>query len=148
MSYKVARFNFKIMAGGIVLGVSGRTVRCQNDNVILRDLLEEQGNGQVIIVDGGGSFNAALFGDIVADIGQKNNWAGVVIYGVIRDTTTIKDIDIGVKALGTNPRKCEKMGIGEKDIPIMFGNIAVKPGDWVYCDEDGFIIAERDLLSE
>lgn len=125
-----------------------RTVLCDNDNVLLRRELEKNGDGRVLVVDGGGSMRAALMGDLIAGIALENNWAGIVINGVIRDTVAIGKLDIGVKALGSNPRKSAKKGLGEVDIPLRFGSVTIHPGDWLYSDEDGIIIGPRNLRHE
>lgn len=122
-----------------------KTLKCANDNVILKRMLQEKGGGAVLMVDGGGSLSAALMGDLIAEIGRKNNWAGIVIYGAVRDTLALAKIDFGVKALGSNPRKSRKNGEGQSNVEISFGTIKVKPGDWVYCDEDGIVVANREL---
>ena len=122
-----------------------RTVKCQNDNVLLRKILEEPADGHVLVVDGKGSLSSALMGDIIAGIGNRNNWSGVIINGAVRDTVAISQIDLGVKALGSNPRKSEKKGSGSVDIELHIGNITVKPGHWVYCDADGIVVANRKL---
>lgn len=122
-----------------------RTLQCQNDNVLLRKTLERPADGHVLVVDGGGSLSTALIGDIIAGIGSKNNWSGVVIHGAIRDTVEIGKIDFGVKALGSNPRKSEKKGAGTLDVALNFGSMTIDPGDWIYCDADGVVVAKREL---
>jgi regulator of ribonuclease activity A len=113
--------------------------------VILKKMLEEAGGDSVLIVDGGGSLLTALMGDIIAEIGRRNNWAGIVIYGAVRDTLALAKLDFGVKALGSNPRKSQKNGKGRSNVKVSFGGITVKPGDWAYSDEDGIVIANREL---
>lgn len=122
-----------------------RTVLCRNDNVLVRQVLEKNGDGHVLVVDGGGSMHAALMGDMIAAIALENNWAGIVINGVIRDSAALGKLDLGIKALGSNPRKSGKEGRGEIDIPLSFGGIMMHPGNWLYSDEDGIIIAPRNL---
>ena len=122
-----------------------RTVRCLNDNSVFRELLNEPGNGGVIVVDGQGSTEKALMGDMLAARGAANGWSGVVIYGVIRDSADIAGIDIGVKALGTNPAKSIKEGKGEIDCPIEFGGVRFAPGAWVYCDADGVLVSPQEI---
>jgi len=122
-----------------------RTIKCKQDNVLLRKTLEEEGQGQVLVVDGDGSLYSALLGDMIADIACKNGWAGIIIYGAIRDSIAINDIKIGVKALGTNPRKSKKEGLGAAEVPLSFGGVSISPGDWLYSDEDGIVIAHRQL---
>lgn len=122
-----------------------KTLQCESDNVILKQMLEEDGNGAVLIVDGGGSLRTALMGDIIAQIGRRNNWVGIVIHGAVRDTLALAELNFGVKALGSNPRKSRKNGEGRSNVAVSFGGITVKPGDWAYCDEDGVVIAGREL---
>ena len=118
-----------------------RTVKCRNDNSLLRELLNEPGEGAVIVVDGDGSTERALLGDILAARGAVNGWSGLVIHGVIRDSVEIAGIDLGVKALGTNPAKSNKDGQGAVDGPVEFGGVRFAPGLWVYCDEDGVLLS-------
>ena len=118
-----------------------RTVKCFHDNVLFRQLLNEPGAGGVIVVDGEGSTARALMGDMLAARAHDNGWAGVVINGAIRDSAEIADIDIGVKALGVNPAKSDKNGEGEVDVELHIGGICFRPGEWVYCDEDGILVS-------
>ena len=118
-----------------------RTVKCFHDNVLFRQLLNEPGDGGVIVVDGGGSTAIALMGDMLAARARDNGWSGVIINGAIRDSVEIAAIDLGVKALGVNPAKSAKKGEGETDVELEFGDICFRPGEWVYCDEDGVLIS-------
>ena len=122
-----------------------RTVKCLNDNSVLRELLGEPGDGAVIVVDGQGSTEKALLGDMLAARGAANGWSGIVVFGVIRDSAEIAGIEIGVKALGTNPAKSIKQGKGELDCAVKFGGVRFVPGSWVYCDEDGVLASPRQL---
>lgn len=121
------------------------TVKVFEDNSLVRSALEESGEGRVLVVDGGGSLRCALLGDNLAELGRRNNWAGIVVYGCIRDSADIAEIDIGVKALNTNPLKSVKKGIGERDVPVSFAGVTVRPGDHLYADEDGVILSEVAL---
>ncbi len=122
-----------------------RTVRCLRDNQLFRALLDEPGNGCVVVIDGGGSTESALMGDIIAAKGAKNGWAGCVILGAIRDSAEVGKIDFGAKALGVNPAKSAKLGNGEVDVVLEFGGTRFEPGHWVYCDEDGILVAPTKL---
>ena len=122
-----------------------RTVRCYRDNQLFRALLDEPGNGAVVVVDGGASTESALMGDIIAAKGARNGWSGVVILGAIRDSAEIAEIDFGTKALGVNPAKSSKEGTGAVDEPVEFGGVTFTPGDWIYCDEDGILVAPQPL---
>jgi regulator of ribonuclease activity A len=122
-----------------------RTVRCHQDNVLVRQVLSEPGSGQVLVVDGGGSLHTALVGDVVAGLAKGNGWAGLVVHGAVRDTVALATLDIGVKALGSNPRKSAKEGAGEVDVAIAFGGVRFEPGAYLYSDEDGIVVAATAL---
>ena len=121
---------------------SGRiaTVRCFEDNVLLRTCLEDAGDGRVLVVDGGGSFRCALLGDNIAMLALGNGWAGIVIHGCVRDSAALASLDLGVKALGTNPRPSGKGGAGEVGVPLEFGSVVFAPGAQLYADEDGVVV--------
>lgn len=121
------------------------TVKVFEDNSLVRSALEEPGEDRVLVVDGGGSMRCALLGDQLAELGQKNGWAGVLVYGCIRDSEDIAGIDIGVKALNTHPLKSVKKGMGERDVPVSFAGITLRPGDFLYADDDGVVVAEEAL---
>jgi regulator of ribonuclease activity A len=123
-----------------------RTVQCKEDNAILKKVLETPGEGDVLVVDGGGSLNAALIGDVIAALGARNGWSGVVIHGAVRDAAVLREIEFGVKALGTNPRKSKKEGVGSSDLLVSFAGIDFVPGHWIYCDEDGILVSEKKLV--
>ncbi len=116
------------------------TVKCFQDNALLKSVLSEPGNGGVLVIDGSGSLHAALVGDIIAGLGVDNGWAGLIINGAVRDAATLRTLDIGVKALGTNPRKSTKSGAGRRDIPVGFGGVVFAPGDIAYSDDDGIVV--------
>jgi regulator of ribonuclease activity A len=117
-----------------------RTIRCHEDIALMRDVVGQPGHGQVLVIDGGGSVARALFGDVMADVASRNGWAGLVIHGAIRDGVEIDGMDIGVKALGTVPRRGERTGAGEVDVPVQFGGVTFVPGRRLVADEDGVIV--------
>ena len=121
------------------------TVKCFEDNSLVRAALEEPGNGRVLVVDGGASIRCALVGDKLAKLAVKNGWVGLVVYGCIRDSAVVSTLDIGIKALGTNPRRSVKKGEGESDIPLNFADAIFTPGDWLYADEDGILLSPVKL---
>jgi regulator of ribonuclease activity A len=123
-----------------------RTLRCLNDNKIFKAMLSEPGEGAVLVVDGAGSCEAALLGDMNAALGMNNGWVGCVINGVVRDSTILATLDFGVKAIGVNPAKSTKNGGGETDVVIEFGGVRFEPGQWIYCDEDGLVVSPHELL--
>jgi regulator of ribonuclease activity A len=122
-----------------------RTVRCYEDIALMREMVGRPGEGQVLVIDGGGSLARALFGDVMANVAMRNVWAGVVINGAIRDSVEIDAMDIGVKALGTVPRRGERTGAGELDVPVHFGGITFTPGHRLVADEDGVIVLPEGL---
>ena len=117
-----------------------RTVRCLEDNALLRRVLSQPGQGNVMVVDGGGSLRTALMGDLMARLAMQNGWAGAVIYAAVRDVGVLDKLDFGVKALGSNPKRSGKTGAGEVDIPVTFGGITFSPGHWLCSDEDGIVV--------
>ncbi|MEX0951070.1 MAG: ribonuclease E activity regulator RraA [Gammaproteobacteria bacterium] len=122
------------------------TVKVHEDNTLVRKALEEPGKGRVLIVDGGESLRCALVGDMLAELGAKNDWAGIIVSGCIRDSAVITTIDIGVKALGTNPRKSVKLNTGQRDIPVHFADVTFTPGAYVYADDDGILVSKGKLV--
>lgn len=118
-----------------------RTVRCFQDNALLKSVLSEPGDGGVLVIDGAGSLHSALVGDVIAELARSNGWAGLIINGAVRDSATLRGMDIGIKALGTNPRKSTKTGTGERDIEVTLGGVTFVPGDIAYSDDDGIVVA-------
>jgi regulator of ribonuclease activity A len=116
------------------------TVRCHEDNVLLRAQVSEAGDGRVLVVDGGGSFACALLGDNIAELAVSNGWAGIVVNGCVRDVAALAGLPIGIKALGTNPRPSGKSGAGEVGVPVTFGNAEFAPGAMLHADDDGVIV--------
>jgi regulator of ribonuclease activity A len=117
-----------------------RTVACFEDNALVRQVLSEPGDGAVLVVDGGGSLHTALVGDLIAGLAQANGWAGLVVHGAVRDTEALGGLDIGIKALGSNPRKSAKLAAGQVDVPVHFGGVSFRPGGHLYSDEDGVVV--------
>lgn len=116
------------------------TVRCFQDNALLKSVLSQPGAGGVLVIDGVGSLHAALVGDVIAELARSNGWAGLVVHGAVRDSVALRGIDIGIKALGTNPRKSAKTGAGERDVDVTLGGVTFVPGDIVYSDDDGIVV--------
>ena len=121
------------------------TIRCFEDNSVLRDVVRTEGRGRVIVVDGGGSLRRALFGDMLAAKAEENGWQGVVINGCVRDVEILETIDLGVKALNCHPVKTDKRGEGQLNVPVSFAGVSFKPGQYLYTDRNGTVIASRDL---
>jgi regulator of ribonuclease activity A len=117
-----------------------RTIRCFEDNGLVKSTLATPGNGAVLVVDGSGSLRTALMGDMIAASAVANGWAGVVINGAIRDRTALADMPLGIKALGSNPRKSSKTGAGETDVDLLVDGVTIRPGVMIWCDPDGILI--------
>lgn len=132
---------------GARISFSGRivTLKLFEDNSLVREAVGENGNGKVLVIDGGGSLRCALVGDQLAILAEKNGWEGLVVFGCIRDSGDINQIDIGIRALNTHPLKSIKKGAGDRDIDVCFGGVTFKPGEWLYADEDGVIVSASAL---
>lgn len=132
--------------GGIdAFGGEVVTVKCFEDNSVVKEQVGQPGNGCVMVVDGGGSKRAALLGDMLAEKAAANGWAGLIIYGCIRDVDVIGKTELGVQALGTHPRKTDKKGIGDLNVPVTFGGVTFRPGQYVYADNNGIVVSEKKL---
>ncbi|UNK71665.1 ribonuclease E activity regulator RraA [Microbacterium sp. H1-D42] len=117
-----------------------RTIRCFQDNALVKQILATPGDGAVLVIDGAGSLQTALMGDLIAQSAVDAGWAGVIIHGCVRDSVALAGMPLGVKALGTNPRKSAKAGAGEIDVTVEFGGVAFRPGARLYADEDGVLV--------
>lgn len=121
------------------------TVKVFEDNVLVREALQESGESQVLVVDGGGSYRCALIGDKLVQLAIENGWNGIVVYGCIRDTKTIGKMPLGVKALNASPVKSIKRGEGRKNVQTHFAGTTINPGDFLYADTDGIVLANEAL---
>lgn len=122
-----------------------RTVKCFEDNSLVKEAVSEPGAGAVLVVDAGGSQRCALLGDMLAETAADNGWAGVVMYGCVRDVDALVEIELGVQALGAHPRRSEKHGAGQRDISVTFAGVTIEPGQWLYADNNGILIADQRL---
>ncbi len=146
-SIAIAQPLFRDYGGKISFCGKISTIKCHEDNSRVREALKSPGDGQVLVVDGGGSTRRALVGDLLAHAGAENHWAGIVVYGCIRDSEVIATINIGCKATATMPLKTDKKGIGENDLVVQFADVDFIPGHFLYADEDGIIVSAKDLLA-
>lgn len=122
------------------------TLKVFEDNTLVRAALEQNGTGKVLVVDGGGSFRCALVGDNLASLAIDNNWRGIIIFGCIRDSRQIAEMEIGVKALNTNPTKSMKRNEGQENIDVRFAGVDFRPGNYLYADEDGIVVSKFQLI--
>lgn len=125
-----------------------RTVKCFEDNSLVKQAVAEPGDGAVLVVDAGGSQRCAMLGDMLAEQATDNGWAGMVIYGCVRDVDVLAETELGVQALGVHPRKSEKRGEGVRDIAVTFAGTTIAPGQWLYADNNGILIADERLPLE
>jgi regulator of ribonuclease activity A len=122
-----------------------RTLKVFEDNVLVRSTLETPGEGSVLVVDGGGSLRCALVGGNLGVLAQNNGWAGIIVYGCVRDSEELNQCNIGIRALAAHPRRSIRKGVGEKDLAVDIAGVMVRPGNWVYVDADGVLISHLPL---
>lgn len=122
------------------------TVKCHEDNSVVKKQASEPGQGKVMVVDGGGSLRCALLGDLIAEKAVENGWEGLIIYGCIRDVDAIAELDLGVQALATIPIKSVRKDRGDLNIEIKLGGVTFKPGEYVYADNNGIIVSAKALI--
>lgn len=125
-----------------------RTVKCFEDNSRVKEAVAEPGNGAVLVVDAGGSSRCAMLGDMLAEQAADNGWAGVVMYGCVRDVDVLAETELGIQALGAHPRKSEKRGEGIRDVTVTFAGVTITPGQWLYADNNGILVASERLALE
>ncbi|MGH8446129.1 MAG: ribonuclease E activity regulator RraA [Solimonas sp.] len=122
------------------------TLKVFEDNTMVRALLEERGNGQVLVVDGGGSARCALVGGQLGQLGVENGWAGIVVNGFVRDSEELAEQEVGIKALGAHPRKSEKgLHTGHRNRTVSFAGVTFKSGQWLYADADGIVVSDEAI---
>lgn len=143
----------RVLPGGLYrsYGASSRfagpisTVRCLDDNTRVKAAVESAGAGRVLVVDGGGSMQRALLGGNLAAAAARNGWAGLVIHGCVRDLAELRVADVGILALGHVPMPTERQGQGVADVAVQLHGVLVRPGEWLYADEDGVVISAAPL---
>jgi regulator of ribonuclease activity A len=137
---------FRDYGGRIAFHGPIKTLKVFEDNALVRATLETPGENRVLVVDGGGSRRCALFGGNLGQLAVKNGWAGVVVYGLVRDSTELSQQGFGLKALGTHPRKSEKGLHGaHADRVVSFAGATFKPGAWLYADADGIVVSDAPI---
>jgi regulator of ribonuclease activity A len=136
---------FRLYGRRVKFAGSVVTLKVFEDNGLVRSTLEGPGNGKVLVVDGGGSLRRALVGGQLALLAQDNGWSGVIVYGCVRDTDEINSFEIGVCALAAHPRKPATLGAGERNARVFISGVPVNPGDWIYADADGILVARQQL---
>lgn len=124
------------------------TLKVFEDNSLIADAVKTPGEGRVLVVDAGGSLRCAVFGGNLAAAAARNGWAGVIVYGCVRDSAEIDATDLGVRALALHPRRSVKRGEGQRDVPVTFLGATVRPGEWIYADADGVLVSARALTAD
>ena len=124
------------------------TIKCFEDNSLIRDAVRSEGLGRVLVVDGGGSLRRALLGDMLAASAAENGWQGLLINGCVRDVEILETIDLGVKALNSHPVKTDKCGEGQAGVNVTFAGATIRPGHYLYADANGVVVAVRNLELE
>ncbi len=122
-----------------------RTLKVFEDNVMVRAALETAGEGAVLVVDGGGSLRCALVGGNLGQLAEQNGWAGIIVHGCVRDSAELNACDVGIRALATHPRRSFRKGLGDRDLAVDIAGVIVRPGQWIYADEDGVLVAAQPL---
>lgn len=142
---RVAEPIFTNYGGRPAFGGEIITVKCHEDNSLVKEHVSNPGEGKVMVVDGGGSLRCALLGDMLAEKAAENNWAGLIIFGCIRDVDEIRKTQLGVQALRTIPIKSNRKGRGDLNIPVTFAGVTFHPGEFVYADNNGVIVSAEPL---
>ncbi|MGF1752602.1 ribonuclease E activity regulator RraA [Vibrio makurazakiensis] len=121
------------------------TLKCFEDNALIRSVLEQDGIGRVLLIDGGGSLRKALIDAEIATLAEENEWEGIVVYGCVREVDEIEDMSIGIQALASIPVGASQQGVGEQDVPVNFGGVTFLPEDYLYADNTGIILSQEPL---
>jgi regulator of ribonuclease activity A len=121
------------------------TLKVFEDNSLVRSALEEPGQGRVLVVDGGGSLRCALVGDQLGALAMQNGWVGIVVYGCVRDVAELAQMPLGVLALANHPRRSMKRGEGQRDVAVRFAGVLFTPGQYLYADANGIVVAKAPI---
>ena len=121
------------------------TIKCFEDNSRVKETLATEGCGRVIVVDGGGSLRRALLGDMLAAMAVGNGWQGLLINGCVRDVEILETIDLGIRALNPHPVRSDKRNQGQLNVPVRFAGVTFRPGQYLYADENGTVVANSKL---
>ena len=142
---QVAEPVFKSYGGRSSFSGEISTIKCPEDNSLVRERVASPGQGKVLVVDGFGSLRRSLLGDQLGDKAVANGWQGIVVFGAVRDIEALEKLDLGVLALGVIPLKTDKQGAGQRDLALRFAGVTFVPGHFVYADRNGVIVASKAL---
>ncbi|CAM4043433.1 ribonuclease E activity regulator RraA [Vibrio neonatus] len=121
------------------------TIKCFEDNGLIREVLDQGGQGRVLLIDGGGSLRRALIDAEIASLAEENEWEGIVVYGSVREVDELEDMNIGIQALASIPVGASQTDVGEVDVPVNFGGVSFLPEDYIYADNTGIILSQEEL---
>lgn len=121
------------------------TVKCHEDNTLVKQAVDSPGEGRVLVVDGGGSLRRALVGGNLAAAAARNGWVGIVVWGCVRDVAELNAEEVGIRALGLMPLPTEKRGQGQAQVDVEIAGVRVRPGDWLYADADGIVVSQQPI---
>jgi len=138
--------SFRNFGGRKAFGGQVVTVKCFEDNSRVKELLATEGAGKVLVVDGGASMRCALLGDLIGESAVKNHWAGVIVYGCVRDVDALATLDLGVQALAAIPQKSNRKGLGETEVTLHFGGLTIRSGAYIYADNNGILVSDTALI--
>ncbi|QJY40909.1 ribonuclease E activity regulator RraA [Vibrio cholerae] len=124
------------------------TIKCYEDNGVIRETLEHDGLGRILLIDGGGSLRRALIDAELAALAEENEWEGIVVYGCVREVDELEEMSIGIHAIASIPVGATSEGIGEVDIPVNFGGVTFLPEDYLYADNTGIIFSQKPLSAD
>ena len=136
---------FRSIGRRVAFSGQASTLKVFEDNVMVRAALETPGNGRVLVVDGGGSLRCALVGGNLGKLAEKNGWAGIIVHGCVRDVAELDACEVGIRALAVHPQRSVRKGVGEQELTVRIEGVAVRPGDWIYADADGVLVARAKL---
>ena len=148
------KYSDEIQIGKLVLNSYGKikslsgkiyTVSCSDDNSIVKKALASEGDNKVLVIDASGVSHASMVGDQIAESAVKNNWAGIVVNGCVRDVEELKNLPIGIFAKGVVAQKTSKKNHGFEDVLIAFGSVVMTSGQWIYIDQNGWLVADNEL---
>lgn len=121
------------------------TIKCFEDNALVKEAVNTPGNGRVLVVDGGASLRRTLVGGNLAAAAARNAWAGIVVNGCVRDVAELDAEAVGIRALALMPMATQKRGSGEQEVPVQIQGVWVRPGEWLYADADGIVVSDKAL---
>ncbi|OBX89995.1 ribonuclease E activity regulator RraA [Haemophilus sp. CCUG 66565] len=121
------------------------TVKCFENNGLIAEVLEENGEGRVLVIDGGGAVRRGLIDAELAQLAVDNGWEGIIVYGAVRQIQQLENLDIGIHALAPIPVSADESSVGESDIPVNFGGVTFFPEDYIYADLTGIILSQEPL---